>query len=242
MNGQVILKNGALFISCILKINGTLIENPEDLDIVMPMYKLLEYSKNYSKSSCSLWNYYRDELADETNDNNDPNKNVIDSKPFKYKTSITGNNYNAPSRMTGEDGNPADNPNYDRNKIGTKEVKIAVPLKHLGNSWNSLNKPLVNCKVSLALSWSVTYVITSMEKRILVAGQPNRGDSPTNAIFKITDTKLYVPVVALSAENDNKLLEQLKTGLKEQLKKQLKEQSNGINTDQKCLIRLEITI
>ena len=56
-------------------------------------------------------------------------------------------------------------------------------LKHLGNFWNSLNMPLINCEVSLALSWSETCVITSMEKRILVAGQPNRGDSPTNATF-----------------------------------------------------------
>ena len=72
-----------------------------------------------------------------------------------------------------------------------------------------------------------------MEKIILVAGHPNRRGSPINARFKITDCKLYVPVITLSAENDNELLEQLKTGLKEQL--------NGINIDQKCLIRLKIT-
>ena len=53
-----------------------------------------------------------------------------------------------------------------------------------------------------------------MEKRILVAGQPNRGYSAESAAFKIKDCKLYVPVVTLSAENDNKLLEQLKTGFK----------------------------
>ena len=73
-----------------------------------------------------------------------------------------------------------------------------------------------------------------MEKRILVAGQPNRGDSLTNATFKIKDTKSYVPVVTLSAENDNKLLEQLKTGFKRTIKWK--------NIDQKCLIRLKITI
>ena len=53
-------------------------------------------------------------------------------------------------------------------------------------------------------------------------------NNPTNATFKITDTKLYVPVVTLSTEDDNKLLEQLKTGFKKQL--------NGINADPKCLI------
>ena len=57
------------------------------------MHNLLEYSKNYSKTTGSLWNYYRDALTDKTNDdNNGPNKNVINSKTFKYKTSITGSN------------------------------------------------------------------------------------------------------------------------------------------------------
>ena len=218
MNRQVIFKNGAPFTSCISKINGVLVENAEDSDIVMPMYNLLEYSKNYLKTSGSLLNYYRDELTDETNNNNDPNKFVINSKFFKSKTSITRSTYNIPWRITDADGNPANNPNYDQNKRGTKEVEIAVPLKHLGNFWNSLNIPLVNCEVSLTLSWSETCVITSMEKRILVAGQPDRGDSPESAAFKIKDCKLYVPVVTLSTENNNKPLEQLKTGFKRTIK------------------------
>ena len=61
------LKHNAPFISCISKINGELVENAENLDIVMPMYNLLEYSKNYEKTSGSLFNYYRDE----------PNENTI---------------------------------------------------------------------------------------------------------------------------------------------------------------------
>ena len=73
-NRPLAFKNNAPLISCISKINGVLTENVEDLDIVMPMYNLLEYSKNYSKTSGSLWNYYRDELTDETNDNNGTNK------------------------------------------------------------------------------------------------------------------------------------------------------------------------
>ena len=55
------LKNNAPFISCITKINGELVENAEDLDVVMPMYNLIEYSKNYRKTNGSLHNYYRDE-------------------------------------------------------------------------------------------------------------------------------------------------------------------------------------
>ena len=84
-----------------------------------------------------------------------------------------------------------------------------MPLKHLGNFWNSLNIPLINCDVSLDLSWSEICVVTSMEKRLVRATQggyrPVYSDSLTNAVFKIKDCKLYVPVVTLSTENDNKL-------------------------------------
>ena len=188
----------------------------------MPMYNLLEYSKNYSKTSASLWNYYRNELTDEANDNSGQIKSVINSKSFKYKTSITGSTYNVPRKVTGADGSPVNNPNYDQNKRGTIEVEIAVSLKHLGNFWNSLNIPLINCDVSLALSWSANCVITIMEKRLVRAAQGDNpavyGDSPESPAFKITDCKLYVPVVTLSTENDNKLLEQLKTGFRRTIK------------------------
>ena len=59
-NKPVILKNNALFVSCITRINNKLIEDVDDLDIVMPMYNLLEYSKTYRKTIGSLYNYYRD--------------------------------------------------------------------------------------------------------------------------------------------------------------------------------------
>ena len=61
MTKKVAFKNNASFNSCITKINNTLIINAEDSDIVMPMYNLIEYSRNYRKTTGSLWNYYRDE-------------------------------------------------------------------------------------------------------------------------------------------------------------------------------------
>ena len=122
-NRPLALKNNAPFISCISKINGLLIENAEDLDVVMPMYILLEHRKKFSKTSDSLWNYYRDELTDEKNGDNGPNKNIINSKSFKYKTSIIGSTYNVAAGTQG----------YNVNKESTKEVEIAVPLKCLGN-------------------------------------------------------------------------------------------------------------
>ena len=211
INRQVILKNNAPFISCISKINRVLVENAEYLDTVMPMYNSLKYRKNYLKTSASLWNYYRDESTDDTNDNDGPNKNVINSKSFKHKTSITGSTCNISRRITDADGHPVNNPYYDQNKRVTREVEIAVPLKHLGNFWNRLNMPLINCEVPLNLSWSETCVITSMEKRIVRASQGGNlavyGGSPTNAFFKIKDCKLYATVVTLSSENDEILLE-----------------------------------
>ena len=56
-NRNIILKNSAPFTNCISKINNVLIGNAEDLDIVMPMCNLIEYRKNYSKTSGTLWNY-----------------------------------------------------------------------------------------------------------------------------------------------------------------------------------------
>ena len=182
----------------------------------MPMYNLLKYSKNYSKTTGSLWNYCKDELTDDTNDNNNLNKNVINSKSFKYKTSITGSTYNVDARITDDAGNQVNNTAYDAHKSGKKEVEIAVPLKYLSNFWRTLNMPLFNCEVSLILTWSENCVFTSIEKR---ARANTRGDtSPTNAIFKITDTKLYVSVVTLSTENDKTLLEQLRAVFKRTIK------------------------
>ena len=88
---RLTLKNNVQFISCVSKINGELVENAEYLDIVMPMYNLLEYSKNYDKTSGSLFNYYRDEPneAEIANDNGAINISIRKSKSFDYKTEIT---------------------------------------------------------------------------------------------------------------------------------------------------------
>ena len=83
-NKGVIFKNCAPFTKCISRINGTDIDNTQDIDIVMPMYNLIKYSNNYSKTSESLWQYYKDV----------PNDNLTDSESFKYKVKIMGNTPN----------------------------------------------------------------------------------------------------------------------------------------------------
>ena len=113
-NKNLAFKNNAPFINCISIINGIKIDNAEDLDVVMPMYNLIEYSKNYRKTTGSLWNYYRDEPSNPLSSN---------SESFKYKTSITGNTYNIGA---GEEG-------YDANKVGKNETEVVIPLKYLSN-------------------------------------------------------------------------------------------------------------
>ena len=129
---------------------------------------MIEYSDNYSETSGSLWQYYKD----------DPNNNLTDSESFKYKVNITV--------KSPDNGN-------------TKNVEIIVPLKYLSNFWRTLEMPLINCEVTLLLTWSKDCVITN---------------STGEGKFQITETNLYVPVVTLSTQDNVKLLQQLKSGFK----------------------------
>ena len=197
----LILKTNSPFISCITRINGELIEDADDLDIVMPMYNLLEYSKNYRKTIRSFYNYYRDELRDDPDNINHNNIKVVNSNAFKYKNKITGNTYNVLN--TTDD--------YVAVKEGTQEIELAIPLKYLGNFWRALNMPLISCEVSLELKWNKNCLIISLEER-LIGTTANRGDSPTGATLAINDCKLYIPVVTLSKDDEIKLLTNLKSG------------------------------
>ena len=149
-------------------INDTETDSTQDIDIVMPMYHLIEYTDNFSITTGNLWQYYKDK----------PNDNLADSKSFKSKVKMTGST-------------PAG--------CNTKDVEIIVPLKYLSNFWRTFEMPLINCEVNLILTWSKDCVITNSE-----------GEGK----FAITETKLYVPVVTLSTQDNAKLLQQLKSGFK----------------------------
>ena len=94
-NRFLAFKNNAPFTNCISKFNNVLIDNAEDLDVVMRMYNLIEYSKNYRRTTGSLWNYYRDKPNNPPlNDDSPPTVNhsenpITNSESFKYKSSIT---------------------------------------------------------------------------------------------------------------------------------------------------------
>ena len=171
----------------------------------MSMYNLLEYSKNYRKTIGSLYNYYRDELSDDADDNNFDNIQVVNSEAFKYKNKITGNTYNVNAGAQG----------YDVNKNGMQETELAIPLKYLGNFWRALNIPLISCEVSLELKWDKHCVITSLEQRDIGGG--NKDNAPTGATLAINDCKLYVPAVTLSRNDKIKLLTNLKSGFKRKI-------------------------
>ena len=173
-NRNLAFKNNAPFINCISKINGANIDNAEDLDVAMPMDNLFEYSKNYRKTTGSLWNYYWNEPS---------NPLSFNYESFKYKTSITGKT-------------------LENNDLLTN-VKLVIPLKYLNNFWRSLNISLINCEIELILTWSKNCVLADMTTRNAQGDNPAIV-APSGAKFKKTDTKVYVPVVILSKKNKKK--------------------------------------
>ena len=128
-------KNNAPFRLRITKINITLIGNVKDLDIVMPMYNLLEYSQNYSMTPGSLRNYYRDEI-----DNVDDN--ASDSKSFKCKTEIiekTEAEIEWPALTPPPEGSQP--PQLPQPPIPPLNTEVTIPLKYLSEfSWFAFDK------------------------------------------------------------------------------------------------------
>ena len=147
-NKKVIFKNCAPFTNCISEINNTQVGNAKDIDIVMPMYNLIEYSDDYPKTSGSLCQYCKD-IPVISNNNNFiiifTENNLTDS--FNFKVKFTG--------QTDDDGN--------------KDVEIMVPLKYLSNFWRTLEMPLINCEINFILTWSSTCVIVSTNIEYQVA-------------------------------------------------------------------------
>ena len=130
-NTKVAFKNCAPFSKCVTHINDEHVDNADNLNIVMPMYNLVEYSDNYSDTSGSLRHFKRDEQN--MNNGNSANVTTADSSSFKYKSSFFKTLEN------------------DDNGV-FKNVKIAVPLKYLSNFWRSLEMSLINCKIHLELN------------------------------------------------------------------------------------------
>ena len=127
---RLALKNCAPSTKCNLEINDEHVDTAKNLDIVMPMYNLIEYSNNYQDSSATLYQYKRDEPpeADAV-----ANLEVGNSSSFKYKVELLGN------------------PVLD-GAIAKRNVKVVVSLKYLSNFFRSSEMPLINCKTKLNLT------------------------------------------------------------------------------------------
>ena len=138
-NTRLALKNCAPFTKCNLEINDEYVDTAENLDIVMPMYNLIEYSDNYQDSSATLYQYKRDEPP-EANAMNELTTNT--SSSFKYKVKLLGD------------------PVLDGN-IAKRSVKVVIPLKYLSNFFRSLEMPLINCKIKLNLRWKKECVLST---------------------------------------------------------------------------------
>ena len=137
---KVLFKNCAPFISSIIEINSTQVNNAKNIGIVMPMHNLIEYSDNCSKTSGSLWQYYKDIQAVNNNGGivNFNGANVTDS--FSYKSKITG--------QTNDNGE-------------INNAEIMVSLKYLSNFWRTLEISLINCEINFILTWYANCVIVS---------------------------------------------------------------------------------
>ena len=169
-------------------------ETAENLDIIIPLYILIEYSDNYSDSSGSLHQFKRYECP--MNNAGNPSKVGLDnSTSFKYKASLLGK--------------ADDDDDDDGNDRSLKNTKVVVPLKYLSNFFRSLEISLINCKIHLELNWNDDCVIYGTDT---YAGGDNANDRETT--FEITSTKLYVPVVTLSTKDKLNLTRQLNDGFK----------------------------
>ena len=117
----------------------------------------------------------------DTDNNNNITHSILNSQSFDYKANFMKNG-------------------VTHNNLIKSDVKIVVPLKYLSNFWRNLNIPLINCEVELILTWFKNCVLISKLTRDADYDEPidRKIDIPENAIFQITDTKLYVPVVSLS--------------------------------------------
>ena len=139
-NTRVAFKNCHLFTKCKMHLNDEHVEDSDNLDIMMNMYNLIEYSDNYSDSTASLYQFKRQE-QNRNNDGNIDNINFNDSSSFKYKSGLLG---------TTETQIVANaNPNIPLAHRLWRNAQFIVPLKYISSFFRSLEMPLVNTKLSI---------------------------------------------------------------------------------------------
>ena len=152
-------------------------------------------------SGC-LWNYYRNDVNDNANENNSDNVKInnnktIASKSFEYKTKILGKR---------EDNN------------NTLDTEVVVSLKYMSNFWRFLTLPLNICEIELDLPWSENFINSEIWIMPWIPAKPDVNPrvqqvaeiQTTGVTFQIKNAELYVPVVTLSVNNSIKFLKNIK--------------------------------
>ena len=154
-NTSIAFKNCAPFTRCVTHLKEEHIETAENLDIIMNMYNLIEYSDNFAESSGTLWQYKRDEENIATAGNPD-NVYTNGSSSFKYKSNLL-------KGLAFRDIAANVNPDVAAaHRLFTNE-KIVVPVKFLSNFFRLLEMPLVNCKIYLQRNWTKNSIVSSVD-------------------------------------------------------------------------------
>ena len=186
---RVAVKNCHPFIRASIKLNNEQVDAADNLDLTMNLCNMLEYSDSYADTTGSLYQYKRPEPRD-------VNGNVgnLDTtlSPFKYQSGLVQKQLTTPN----SENAPA-NTNFANAHRIWKNIKIAVPLKYISNFFRNLELPLINTKMYIELNWRKYSVLYNQDH---------------NSIFQIAKGELYIPVVTLNTENNNKLSELLSKG------------------------------
>ena len=188
---RVAIKNFHPFSKVSFKLNNEQVDTADNLDLTMNLYDMFEYSDNHADTTGSLYQFKRPERRD----NNDNIVNLGAALSFYkcqsglvQKQLTTPNSENVPTNT---------DPNFANAHKIWKNIKIAVPLKYISNFFRNVELPLINIKLYMELSWTNFSVFCNQDD---------------NSIFQITKCELYIPIVTLNTENNNKFSKLLTKG------------------------------
>ena len=188
---RVAMTNCHPFTRAAFKLNNEQVDTADNLDLTMNLYNMLEYSDNYTDTTASLYQDKRPEPRD--NNGNVVNLGTALSS-FKYRSGVVQKQLTTPN----SENVPANTyPNFANAYRIWKNIKIVVPLKYISNFFRNLELPLINTKLYMELNWTKYSVLCNQNQ---------------NSIFQITKCELYIPIVTLNTENNNKLSELLSKG------------------------------
>ena len=185
---RVAIKNCHPFTRATFKLNNEQVYTAGNLDLTMNLYNMLEYSDNYTDTTGFLYQYKRPEPRN----NNDNIVNLSTAlSSFKYQSGLVQKQLTTPN----SENVPANtDPNFANAHKIWKNIKIVAPIKYISNFFRNLELPLINTKLYMELSWTKYSVLCNENQ---------------NSIFQITKCELYIPIVPLNTETNNKLSELL---------------------------------